>query len=155
MRGDGNVLVGKTLTGMKLAEDRLAILFQTTDGDILVRVDADCFSYTWVESIELPALGFPALVTVVEDLEMPDVGDNSKYHDHPEVLEFYGCKITTDRGGDRHRLSERFQRLLRRIAVMAGRARILLWRCSWAESCLQMNVARHRKLDTLRTGRTL
>jgi|SRR6185312_2312985 len=92
-----NVLVGKTLTGMKLAEDRQAILFQTTDGDVVVQVDADCCSYTWVEHVELPALGFPAVVTEVEDLEMPD-GKPSAFHTDPDCLAFYGCKISTDRG---------------------------------------------------------
>lgn len=94
-----NVLVGKTLTGIKIAADREAILFQTTDGDIVVRVDADCCSHTWVENIELPALGFPALVSAVDGLELP----KSYYARHPgpdeeDSLELYGCKITTDRG---------------------------------------------------------
>lgn len=93
-----NPLIGKTLTGMKIAEDRQALLFQTTSGDLVVRVDADCCSYTWVEGVELPALGFPAVVTAVEDLEMPDDAKPSTFHENPEVLAFYGCKISTDRG---------------------------------------------------------
>lgn len=93
-----NPLIGKTLTGMKIAEDRQALLFQTTDGDMVVNVDADCCSYTWVESIELPALGFPALVTAVEDLNMPENPEPSSFHKDPDVLAFYGCKISTDRG---------------------------------------------------------
>lgn len=92
-----NVLIGKTLTGIKLAADREALLFQTTTGDLVVKVDADCCSYTWVEHIELPALGFPALVTAVEDLEMPE-GKTSVFHEDADVLAFYGCKISTDRG---------------------------------------------------------
>jgi hypothetical protein len=92
-----NPLIGKTLTGIKLAEDRQVILFQTIDGDMAVPVDADCCSYTWVESIELPALGFPALVTAVDDLDMPE-GKPSTFHKDPCSLRFYGCKITTDRG---------------------------------------------------------
>lgn len=92
-----NPLVGKTLTGMKIADDRQALLFQTTEGELVVGVDADCCSYTWVESVELPALGFPAIVTRVEDLDMPD-GKESKFHSDPDVLAFYGCKIATDRG---------------------------------------------------------
>ena len=98
MSHDGEVLVGKILTGLKLAADRQAILFQTTDGDLKVLVDADCCSYTWVEGIELPALGFPALVTKVEDLDMPESDKASNFHSDPEVLAFYGCKISTDRG---------------------------------------------------------
>lgn len=93
-----NVLIGKTITGMKIAQDREAILFQTTDGDMVVRVDADCCSYTWVEGIELPALGFPAIVSKVEDLELPETTAPSKFHSDPDVLAFYGCKIVTDRG---------------------------------------------------------
>jgi len=92
-----NVLIGKTLTGLKIAADRQALLFQTTDGELVVRVDADCCSYTWVEHIELPALGFPALVIAVDDLEMPE-GKESTFHSDADSLVFYGCKISTDRG---------------------------------------------------------
>lgn len=93
-----NILIGKTITGMKIAEDRQALLFQTTDGDVTVLVDADCCSYTWVESVELPALGFPAVVTIVEDLELPQTLKESSFRPDSECLAFYGCKISTDRG---------------------------------------------------------
>ena len=95
-----NPLIGKTLTGIKIAKDRVALLFQTTDGDVLVLVDADCCSYTWVESVELPALGFPALVTAVEELDLPEPSapKESAFHKDPEVLAYYGCKIGTDKG---------------------------------------------------------
>jgi hypothetical protein len=95
-----NPLIGKTLTGMKIAEDRQALLFQTSHGDIVVNVYADCCSYTWVEHVELPALGFPALVTAVEDLDMPENSEpsTSTFHKDPDFLAFYGCKISTDRG---------------------------------------------------------
>lgn len=90
-----NILVGKTLTGLKIADDKLALLFQTTDGDVVARCDGDCCSSTWVEHVELPALDFPAKVLTVEDVDLPGSCD-----DHPEheCLEVYGCKITTDRG---------------------------------------------------------
>lgn len=94
---DGSVLVGKILTGIKIAADRQAILFETPGGEIVVDVDADCCSYTWIEHIELPALGFPAVVTAVDNLDMPD-GAESKFHSNPDSLQFYGCKISTDRG---------------------------------------------------------
>ncbi len=74
-----NVLIGKTLTGMKIAADRGALLFQTTEGELVVQVDAGCCSYTWIEHIELPALGFPAVVVSVADLEMPE-GAPSTFH---------------------------------------------------------------------------
>ena len=45
----------------------------------------------------MPALGFPAVVTAVEDLDMPE-GKPSEFHTDPDSLQFYGCKISTDRG---------------------------------------------------------
>lgn len=89
-----NILVGRTLTGMKIADDKEALLFQTTEGDVIVGVDADCCSHTWIEAIEFPSRGFPAVVLAVEDLDMPDLGDMPNC----EVVAYYGCKITTDSG---------------------------------------------------------
>lgn len=105
-----NFFVGKTITGIKIASDREALLISTTDGDVVVPVDADCCSQTWIESVELPALGFPALVTAVENLDMDpystiDGWDEpssnhkpSKHHVGGEVIAYYGCKISTDHG---------------------------------------------------------
>jgi len=89
-----NILEGKVLNGIKIAEDKLALLFQTTEGDFKVSCQAECCSYTWVESIELPALGFPCLVHKVENLDMPDLGDLEGC----EVVAYYGCKISTNKG---------------------------------------------------------
>jgi hypothetical protein len=89
------IMVGKTINAIKLADDKEAILFVTDAGEIIARCDADCCSSTWVEHIELPAKGFPAMVLAVDDLDLPG-SDNS----HPEFdcLQVYGCKITTDKG---------------------------------------------------------
>ena len=92
-----NPLVGKTLTSIDIAADRQALRFVTTEGEIVVDVDADCCSYSWIEHVELPAAGFPATVASVIDIEMPD-GAQSSFHADAEVLAFYGCKIVTDRG---------------------------------------------------------
>lgn len=90
-----NILVGKVLTGIKLAADKHAILFQTSEGDIKVDVDGDCCSQSWVESIELPALGFPCYVRAVEDLELnKEPVSNEEY----ECLQFYGLKIVSSKG---------------------------------------------------------
>ena len=90
-----NFLVGKTIKELKIADDKLALLFDCDDGDHVVRVDGDCCSNTWVEGVELPALGFPATVTEVNDLNMPD--DGSEQAQSGE-LAFYGCQIKTDKG---------------------------------------------------------
>lgn len=90
-----NVLIGKVLTAIYLADDKEAIKFEIDGGEpLVVRVDADCCSHTWVESIELLALGFPATVVAVDDLDMPDLGNIEGC----DVVAYYGCKITTDRG---------------------------------------------------------
>lgn len=90
-----NILVGKTLLEIKIADDKEAILFVTNDGEVIARCDADCCSHTWVENIELPALGFPCNVLAVDDLDLPGSDDN---HAEYECLQVYGCKITTDKG---------------------------------------------------------
>lgn len=92
-----NPLIGKTITRVDIAADRQALRFVLTDGDLVVNVDADCCSYSWVEHVELPALGFPATVFSVNDIDMPE-GAASSFHADAEVLAFYGCKIVTDRG---------------------------------------------------------
>src|SRR5690606_18672273 len=92
-----NPLIGKVITNMEIAADRQALRFALTDGELVVNVDADCCSYTWVEHVELPALGFPAMVLSVTDLDMPD-GSASAFHSDADVLAYYGCKIVTDRG---------------------------------------------------------
>ena len=89
-----NMLEDRTITGMSIAKDKQALLFSTDQGDIKVLCDGDCCSYTWVEHIELPALGFPAKVLSVEDLDMPDLGGQPDC----DVVAYYGCKISTDKG---------------------------------------------------------
>jgi len=88
-------LVGKTINKIMIAEDKQALLFSCEDGEHIARTDGDCCSYSWVEHIELPALGFPATVQSVDDLPMPQV-DSSENKDGEICV--YGCKITTDRG---------------------------------------------------------
>ena len=89
-----NILIGKVLNGVKIASDREAIMFQTPEGDIVARCDADCCSYTWIEHVELPARGFGSVVISAEELDMPDLGDMAGR----DVMQYYGFKIVTDRG---------------------------------------------------------
>ena len=89
-----NILVGKTLTGLQIAADKQALRFLTTDGEIIALCDGDCCSYTWVEHVELPARGFPALVISADDLDMHDLEEMP----HREIVAYYGFKIITDKG---------------------------------------------------------
>lgn len=91
-----NKLIGKKIVDVKIAEDKLAMLFVCDNGEeLVVRVDADCCSYTWIESVEMPALGFPFTVIACDDLDMnKEPLENEEY----ECLQFYGAKIITDKG---------------------------------------------------------
>lgn len=90
-----NPLIGKTIQNIKIAEDKLALLFVLDNEECLVvGVDTDCCSYMWVESVEMPVLGFPATVFSVRDLEMPDLGDLPGC----DVVAYYGCEISTNKG---------------------------------------------------------
>lgn len=83
------VLVGKTLIKVELAEDRKAIRFTVADGAIVAKCDGDCCSDTWIESVDMPAGGLPALVLAAADLDLPQ---------HSDELALYGLKLTTDKG---------------------------------------------------------
>lgn len=86
-------LEGKTITGILIAEDKEALKFETTEGDVIAIAYGDCCSTTWVEHVDLPARGFPALVQSVESLEL-----NSDLDTRDGELAFYGLKITTNNG---------------------------------------------------------
>ena len=89
-----NELIGKTILGMKIADDKKAILFITDAGELIARADGDCCSDTWVENIELPVKGFPAKIVSIDNLDMPDLGQQ----DNCDVMAYYGAKIVTDKG---------------------------------------------------------
>lgn len=89
-----NILVGKTITKIELADDRQAIRFHIEGGEpIIARCDADCCSHTWAEHIEMPVNGLPATVLSAECVNMPDLGNGDA-----ECIKYYGFKIVTDKG---------------------------------------------------------
>ncbi len=93
MRTD-HMLVGKTLVGISKDPDGLRI--QTLEqGAFDVSCEADCCSETWVEHLELPALGFPAKVLAVDDsgYSVGTVDDGPQ--DYTQV---YKTVIRTDKG---------------------------------------------------------
>lgn len=90
-----NALIGKTITVVYLAKDKMALRFDVEGGDpIIARADADCCSLTWIESLDTPELLIGGVVTAVEDLKMPDLGSPGDY----EVIAYYGCKVSTTKG---------------------------------------------------------
>lgn len=89
-----NPLLGKTLLDIQLADDKEAIRFLTTDGDVIALCDADCCSHTWVESFESTLRRFPAVVVSAEDLDLQRDDEDQD----GDVIAFYGFKIVTDQG---------------------------------------------------------
>ena len=87
-----NRLIGKTITAIEITEDRHAIKFITDGGEIVAITDGDCCSSTWIEEVELPALGFPAIVTDVRHL------DSTQTEEEYDYIAHYGLAIDTDRG---------------------------------------------------------
>lgn len=85
-----DILIGKTISDVKIADDKEALLFVTNEGDVIVKTDADCCSHTWIENIQLPALGLPAKVLSVDDSYFESKEDGE--------LKIYGCTIKTDKG---------------------------------------------------------
>lgn len=89
-----HILEGKTINEIKIANDKMAILFQTDQGDIIGRADGDCCSQRWIEHVTLPCNGFPCVVLSTEERNLDkDIRDNDG-----ELIQFYGFSIKTDRG---------------------------------------------------------
>lgn len=89
-------LLDKIITDIELAEDKKAMRFLVEGADpIIARAEGDCCSSTWIEHIELPAMGFPVKILSVTDIDLPGSVNNSEDYD---CLTVYGLKLTTDRG---------------------------------------------------------
>lgn len=90
-----NTLLDKKIVSVKIADDKMAMLFVTENNEnLILRVDADCCSHTWIESVDLPALGLPFTVIECKDLEL---NIPEKEYDG-DVIKFYGAEIVTDKG---------------------------------------------------------
>lgn len=87
-----HILEGRTILNIQIASDKLALRFETDKGDVVAKVDGDCCSHTWIEEVEVLAT-LPCSVAAVEDLSLR----KSECVDY-DTIQFYGCKITTDKG---------------------------------------------------------
>jgi hypothetical protein len=91
-------LIGKTVTNINIATDKMAMQFVIKDGEpIVCRTDGDCCSNSWIEHVELPVNGFPFLVKGVEDLGLPKIKKNNGDDEDIET-KIYGVNIATDKG---------------------------------------------------------
>jgi hypothetical protein len=89
-----NPLVGKIIRSVWLSEGGGAIKFVTDDGEVIARADGDCCSHTWIENVE----NVEALIGR-EIMEVAETCDGSKSDDDYEVVQFYGCNISSVGGG--------------------------------------------------------
>lgn len=91
-----NILIGKTITAIYLAEDKKAIKFDVDGSEpIIAKTDGDCCSSTWIENVENPDTLIGSTILSVADLDMPE--QSAKEEDY-EVIAYYGMKITTAKG---------------------------------------------------------
>lgn len=91
-----NLLIGKTLTAVHLADDKKAIRFDVEGGEpIVARADGDCCSSTWIENVENPEAIVGSPVLSAEAIDMPE---RELKRDDFDVVAFYGFKIATLNG---------------------------------------------------------
>jgi hypothetical protein len=96
-----NILIGKTIEAVYLADDQQAIKFTVKDPtsdvlvDIVANADGDCCSHTWIENVENPEaiIGSPVLEAGSVDIGRADEGEHGY-----DVIAFYGFNISTVKG---------------------------------------------------------
>lgn len=97
MPGKENRLIGKRVLRVWLVSDKKAMRFDVEGGDpVIARADGGCCSSTWIEALDMPAF-LLGTIRAVEDIEMPDAVPKVEDREM-EVIAYYGCKITTDKG---------------------------------------------------------
>lgn len=92
-------LIGKQIVAFALADDGADIRFDVKEGGPITLVAVgDCCSLTWIESLDAPT-ALLGTVLDVEEIPMPDLGNiDGTRHQGVEVVDYYGLKITTDKG---------------------------------------------------------
>ena len=89
-----NPLIGRTITRVMITSDKKALRFHVDGAEpVVVKVDGDCCSDTWIESLDAPENLFGTVLSI-KDIEMPDLGTPEEY----ECIAYYGCRIVTDKG---------------------------------------------------------
>lgn len=89
-------LIGKTIKSMKIATDKMAVLFELEDGELIAKTDADCCSSTWIEHVTLPS--FPAVVLGVEKIDTNEWGSHTGDPSEEGVIKDYAIKVATSTG---------------------------------------------------------
>jgi hypothetical protein len=95
-----NILVGKTIKKIFLADDRKAIKFVLDNNDsIIARCDGDCCSHTWIEDLINPENAIDSEVLSADDIDLPEEFQNkTKTDNYEEEMLYYGFAIVTNKG---------------------------------------------------------
>lgn len=94
---DSQIIVGKVVIGVSLERQGYTMLFHTAAETFIVNAEGDCCSVSWIENVELPALGLPATVLSVHSLEL-DTELLGRPTEDGDCIAYYGYKIITDKG---------------------------------------------------------
>lgn len=100
-----NPLLGKVIDSFELHKEGSFVRFNCAGGCVVeAHVEGDCCSEAWIETVDVPALGFPAKVLSIKDLELGEISADELAEDVKfpvelqEWVSYYGVKISTDRG---------------------------------------------------------
>ena len=95
-------MFGRKIKNFSPEENGDCIVFEFYDGKPLTLVAVgDCCSHTWIESMDNPECLVGGVVNSVENIDMPNLGDvpgKRIKEQFVESVEYYGLRITTDKG---------------------------------------------------------
>ncbi len=87
-------LLGKVVTAIFLADDKMAIKFEVAGEEpIVARTDGDCCSHSWIEHVDNPEFAIGSPVLEARDVPMPAAS-----RDEDGCVQSYGFKIITAKG---------------------------------------------------------
>lgn len=92
---EDHILLGKVINKVLINQYKDSLIFCCGDDVVLANCIEDQCSDTWIEHVELPAMGFPSLVTEIDELAFNSYDDNDPIYG---CIQTYGVKITTSKG---------------------------------------------------------
>jgi hypothetical protein len=94
--GDLEKLIGKTVTGLRISEEKQFLTFETTSGEFGYYTDGDCCSISWIEHFEGVENLIGKAILKIEEKDISARPDPDP-EDHG-CLQIYGFEFTTEKG---------------------------------------------------------
>jgi hypothetical protein len=85
---------GRTIHAVYISDDKVYLTLELDDGYAHFWVDGDCCSNTWIESVQLPALGMGGIIA--EIIEHPTFEDAASTED--DCVQVYQTILVTTMG---------------------------------------------------------